>query len=262
MQVMATMKALFLCGITAVAMGVHLGAAALDVDDCVLNGLKGVNSDAAARMVRQSCENKVASQKRQQILAKYGEGIDANLTHVQWDHYASDDLKVTLKNELPKTVTYVELSISKPKPNGECPYPVSRKYLYEVRAKPGSRLALIVPNGAALVSKEGNLCTTSKALRGREPNILDVSIGAVMPLSDSQLDSINRALDERYAANDPPMHVQSNHGIDFKITADDLRKMACEDEARKNYEKKNGKEFAPVHAKILDGYNCMVRSAK
>lgn len=261
MQVTETMKALFLCCIAGAALGVHLGAAALDVDDCVLNGLKGVNSDAAARMVRQSCESKVASQKRQQILAKYGEGINSNLTHVEWNYYANDDLKVTLKNDLSKTVIYAELSISKPKPNGECPYPVSRKHLYEVKAKPGSRLVLIVPGGAAFVSKEGRLCTSSTALRGREPSVLDVSIGASSPLTDSQVASVNSVLNERYAITESFVETIRNERAPDLLGSTDLRESACRNEAKKNHGKKSN-EYISEYEIALEVFNCMTRSAK
>jgi hypothetical protein len=261
MQVIATMKALFLCGIAGGALGVHQGAAALDVDDCVLNGLKGVNSDAAARMVRQSCENKVASQKRQQILAKYGEGINSNLTHVEWNYYGNGDLKVTLKNDLSQTVIYAELSISKPKPNGECPYPVSRKHLYEVKAKPGSRLVLIVPDGASFVSKERHLCTSTTAVRGREPSVLDVSIGAFSPLSDSQVATVNDVLSERYATTESFLDAVRNMRAPDFLGSSDLRETACKNEAKRNHGKKPN-EFISEHEIALEVFNCMARSAK
>jgi len=134
MQVIATIKTWFLCGIAVAALGVHLGAKATDVDDCVLNGLKGVNSDVAARMVRQSCENKVADQRRQKNAAKYGEKIDERLTLSNWDSdYAKNAVKVTVTNDLRQTVTYAELSISLPMSNGSCPYPDNRKHLYSVK---------------------------------------------------------------------------------------------------------------------------------
>jgi hypothetical protein len=40
-------------------------------DDCVLNGLKGVSSDAAARLVAQSCRNKISDSSRAKM-AKFG----------------------------------------------------------------------------------------------------------------------------------------------------------------------------------------------
>lgn len=255
MQVTATMKAWFLCGITVVAMGVHLGAEALNVDDCVLNGLKGVNSDAAARMVRQSCENKVANQRKQQISEKYGEKIDEKLAYIKWDSdYANGVVKVTFKNELLQTVTYAELSISQPQANGDCPYSDTRKHLYEVKVKPRSSVVLIVPDGTSLVSKDGRICISSRAVRGRAPSLLDVSIGAVSPLPDNQVAAVNQDLSERYAIIDPPAYSTLGRGIDFKITVEDLRKTACEDEVKRN--------SRPSQNKALEIYNCMTRLNK
>lgn len=233
MQVTATMK-IWCC---ALALGVHLGAAALDVDDCVLNGLKGVNSDAAARMVRQSCENKVANQRRQQISEKYGEKIDEKLAYVKWDtDYNKGLVNVTLKNELLQTVTYAELSISQPLAKGECPYSDSRKHLYAVKLKPGSSVVLIVPDGKSLVSKNGQICISSRAVRGRAPSVLDVSIGAVSPLSDNQVAALNQDLGERYAVIDSPVYLPPSRLTDSKLSAQrSPRRIECETELKKKY---------------------------
>lgn len=224
MQVTVNIKAWVWFGIAVAALGGHLGAVAMDVDDCVLNGLKGVNSDAAARMVRQSCESKVANQRRQQLSAKYGGKIYEKLTLSNWDtDYANSSVKVTVNNDLQQTVTYAELSISPPMANGSCPYPETRKHLYAVKIKPGSRVVLVVPGGTSLISKDGRTsCIFVNAVRGREPSMLDISVGAVEPLTDNQLSVVNQDLNERYATIDPPVYSPPNRGILFDIKVEDL----------------------------------------
>lgn len=241
------MKAWFLSCIAMATFGVHPAALAIDVDDCVLNGLKGVNSDAAARMVRQSCENKVANQKRQQLSTKYGGKIDEKLALDSWDSdYASKAVKVTVKNELQKTVTYAELSISAPTANGSCPYPENRKHLYAVKIKPGSRVVLVVPGGTSLISKDGRTsCISVRAVRGREPSMLDVSVGAVDPLTDNQLDVVNQDLNERYATIDPPVYVPP------KIS---VLGQACDAEVKRKYPHLGPGDQA------LQYFDCMMRS--
>lgn len=253
MQVTATIKVWFLCGIAGAALGVHLGAAALDVDDCVLNGLKGVNSDAAARMVRQSCENKVVNQKRQQLSTKYGGKIDEKLALDNWDvDYANKTVKVTVRNDLQQTVTYAELSISSPMGNGSCPYPVNRKHLYAVKIKPGSRVVLVVPGGTSLISKDGRTsCIFVYAVRGREPSMLDVSVGAVEPLTDNQLAVVNQDLNERYASIDLPVYVSPK-----MPTREDLRNQACEAEVKRKFPHLSPGDHA------MQYFDCVMRSIK
>ncbi len=251
MQVTATMKAWSLCGIAGAVLSVHPGASALDLDDCVLNGLKGVNSDAAARMVRQSCENKAVNQKRQQLSTRYGDKIDEKLTLSNWDSdYTNKTVKVTVKNDLQQTVTYAELSISAPMANGSCPYPENQKHLYAVKLKPGSRVVLVVPGGTSFISKDGrSSCIVVSAVRGREPSMLDLSVGAVDPLTDNQLAAVNRDLNERYAVIDSPLF------LPFKLpTPQELRQQECAAEVRK-------KSPAPQN-EYLEIFNCMTRSTR
>lgn len=257
MQVTETMKASFLCCIAGAALVVHLGAAALDVDDCVLNGLKGVNSDAAARMVRQSCENKVANQRRQQLSTKYGGKIDEKLALDGWDSdYANKAVKVIVKNELQQTVTYAELSISAPMANGSCPYPENRKHLYAVKVKPGSRVVLVVPGGTSLISKDGRTsCISVIAVRGREPSMLDVSVGAIEPLTDNQVAAVNQDLSERYAIIDSPVYSPPSRLKDSKLSPlEFLRQAACEAEVKKKY--------PPPQNEYLEVFKCMTRSTQ
>lgn len=249
MQVTETMRRLVLCGIAVTVLGVHLGSAALDVDDCVLNGLKGVNSDAAARMVRQSCENKVANQKRQQLSTKYGGKIDEKLALDNWDaDYANKAVKVTVRNDLQQTVTYAELSISLPMANGSCPYPENRKHLYSVKIKPGARIVLVVPGGTSFISKDGRTsCISVSAVRGREPSMLDISVGAVEPLTDNQLAVVNQDLNERYATIDLPVYVPPKMSI---------RDQACDAEVKRKYPHLGPGDQA------LQYFDCVMRSLK
>ncbi|MBI4937093.1 MAG: hypothetical protein HY846_02530 [Nitrosomonadales bacterium] len=85
-------------------------------DDCVLNGMKGVSSDVAARLVAQSCRNKIAETRKAKVTAfgstlsedefAYVSGKDSVQTHE--DSYLSQ----VLKNKSSfKSITYVALSI-------------------------------------------------------------------------------------------------------------------------------------------------------
>jgi len=66
----------------------------------------------------------------------------------------------------------------------------------------------MVPGGTALVSKDGRTsCISIRAVRGREPSLLDLSIGDVEPLSENQVSVINQDLNERYATIDSPLYI-------------------------------------------------------
>ena len=85
-------------------------------DDCVLNGMKGVSSDTAARLVAQSCRNKIAEVKKAKLAAfgsafsedefVYVTGKDSVQTHE--DGYFSQAIR---NKSSFKSITYVALNI-------------------------------------------------------------------------------------------------------------------------------------------------------
>lgn len=186
---------------------VQIPSYAEDLDTCLINGLKGVSSDMAAKMVRQACENRVGAQRKQQLAAKYGERVDVELDHMQtvYDRAISAS-KVTfaVKNNSQQTVLYAELGMSAPTGKGDCPWTHTRKWLYQVKIKPDATALLVVPDGASLFDKAGRTCMTARAVRAREPSLLDISFGVVEPLSDRQVEVVNQELGERYTLSELP----------------------------------------------------------
>jgi hypothetical protein len=185
-----------------IAIAAHpYAAVAEDLDTCVINGLKGVTSDVAARLVRQACENKITAQRRKEIASRYGERVDLPLKWVgHTSTHSSGEVRVTVKNESSQTVLYVELGMSALHPKDGCPWLHTSKWLYQVKVKPDASAVLVVPGGTALLDKEWRVCGSAAAVRAREPSFLDVSIGAVSPLTTSQVKAINQELGERYAS--------------------------------------------------------------
>lgn len=179
-------------------------AIADEVDDCVLGGLKGVNSDAAARMVRQACENKVKTQRRDELNLKYGSQTTAEMkvTEFEWGNnsrYGSSDAIVTVLNPLPKTAMLIELTISSPDSTGKCT-PWSRKmvFLYSLKAKPYQSVRLVAGDSLKIANSKYEVCPSATILRTREPRTWDISIGKQQIISQEELDHMNMDLGERY----------------------------------------------------------------
>lgn len=150
---------------TVLMTGLLSGAALADTyDDCVLNGMKGVSSDAAARLVAQSCRNKIAEAKRAKVAA-FGSALSENeFTYVTGkgsvqnheDGYFSQVLKNTSSF---KSITYVALNVKdgdyydyKEKGSGiftdfegrtKWENERSRTYFYKLSLKPGNEVRLM-----------------------------------------------------------------------------------------------------------------------
>lgn len=191
------MRAWPICGV--VALIAHGAAGAGEVDDCILNGLKGVSSDAAARIVKQACERKVAAARADRLINKYGAKVDVQLSVEDWNRWASTGLRATLRNTSSLTATLVEVSLSKPDSQGKCTAPPARKELYGVKIRPGSNGTFLVRDISSVMDKTGGICIDAIMVRGRQPSTFDVSVGSVEPYSASEIDAINAELGERYA---------------------------------------------------------------
>jgi hypothetical protein len=203
-------KAWPICGV--IALIAHGAAGAGEVDDCVLNGLKGVSSDAAARMVKQACESKVASARADRLNGKYGEKVNFSLSVESWNRWASNGLRATLRNTSSLTATLVEVSFSKPDSQDNCTAPPTKKELYRVKIRPGSNGNFMVRDVTSVMDKTGGICIDAIMVRGRQPSSFDVSIGSFEPYSANEIDAINDELGERYATIKP----------DFRLLLDAL----------------------------------------
>jgi hypothetical protein len=182
---------------------------ASELDDCVLNGLRGVNSDVAARMVKQACESKIGGRQNAELVEKYGAPISADLEVESWDTaWKSSTLNViaNLRNNSSQTVLYVVLGVATPNNNDTCPYSweYKRKFLYRVRLKPDSVGAFVIPDGGSYRKKVGGgICLQGTAVRGRAARFIDVDLGSYEPLPDKEVSSVNAKLNTSYAVPPP-----------------------------------------------------------
>jgi hypothetical protein len=201
---------------------------ASDLDNCVLNGLKGVNSDIAARMVRQACENKVNEQRNAELFAKFGDRLDDPMDVVTWAAvWQGETLNVlaTLRNLSSQTALYVELGVATPDEKDKCPYSggYRKKFLYQVKLKPDSVGTFVVPNGAAYRKRiGGGLCMSANVVRARSPKFTDVSLGTFSPLSDREVLAINSQLNTSYTFPPPEPAPAAAKSSITDFTQDDL----------------------------------------
>ena len=156
-------------------------AAAFDVNDCIINGMKGVSSDIAARQVRLACDQKNVSYKRQietELSKAFGDVMDA--ATLEGDKYfvieepGFHSMQYTNTN-VDKTVTYVRLEVvpapGSP-PDSPCDRSKRRVFAYKITMKPRTTIKLIYPAQASAN------CLRLVGVVGRAPSWKDVSFSS------------------------------------------------------------------------------------
>lgn len=187
-------------GIIAAVVAASGYASEVSINDCMLNGLKGVSGDIAASLVRKSCEGKQEEHRRATVAAlrqEYGELISRD--SVQLSEPVGADVNglatvaVTNRTNAPgKTLTYAKLVTYANNGAGNCDgsrAPVWHSY--KLTLKPGSTAKLIFPSGGPTP------CVFIETVRGKPPTWRDISLaGSVKPMPADVLDA--------YREFDPP----------------------------------------------------------
>lgn len=162
------------------SLSVGLANAAFDLNDCIINGMKGVSSDTAARQVRYACDQKNLSHKQQlqdELLKEFGEVLDTET--LEKDKYFKveepgfNSIRYTNKSA-DKTVSFVRLEVV-PAPGGPetlCDMSKRRVYAYKVTMKPHADVKLIYPSSAT------SNCLNALVVLGRPPSWKDVSFSS------------------------------------------------------------------------------------
>ena len=165
----------------AICLGLAVGAAhSFDLNDCIINGMKGVSSDAAARQVRYACDQKHKAFKQErieQLLKEFGEPLDVEVIEagkyyeVEEPGFYSTQYS-NKSNE--KTVTFIRLEVV-PAPGGagtSCDFTKRRVHAYKVTLKPRAAMKLVYP------SPYPSNCVNALAVLGRAPSWMDVSLSS------------------------------------------------------------------------------------
>lgn len=174
-----------------------------ELDNCILSGLRGVNSDAAARMVQKACENKIETQKDSQISSQYGNPINLEMKLSDWKiliYGSQKNISAKFTNNSILTAMYVEISIAASDESGICPESWAyKKFVYEVQIKPERVGTFLLTDVENFINKENdNSCFLGVALRGRPPKLLDSNFTTYTPLSDLEVKIINTKLNSGY----------------------------------------------------------------
>ena len=211
-------------GAMVITSGLYLTVNAADIDDCVLNGLKGVNSDAAARMVRQACESKVAAARADRVIAKYGMRSYEPMEVLTWDRErGGSKAQISIRNTSDLTAILLEVALSTPDGQEKCTNSRTRKELYRIKLKPRATGVFVLGDVATVADKKGGLCIDATLVRGREPSAFDFNVGVSEPLSAREVEAINNELKEQYAQIETPKSVPPAASLDLMTT--DLRKL-------------------------------------
>jgi hypothetical protein len=171
------------------------------LSDCILNGLKGVSSDVAARFVRKACEDKQEDHRHQLLNGlkqEYGDKIDTASvveSKAYWVETAnSKSIEITNVGKFPeRTITYIDLSVLP-----ACEYSQKVLYSYKLTLTPTSSIKLVFP------SNSETICTSIKTVRGKPTTWKDFSLsGSVMPLDKNPFADVETAVSEPIALPAP-----------------------------------------------------------
>jgi hypothetical protein len=148
-------------------------------NDCVLNGLKGVSSDAAARMIRSACDAKLQEFRRErlnELEQQYGVTVSLDTVQVAEQFDSAEDgywaIKITnLDGQRDRVIAYILIGIS-PAPGPGLPCIISREVeiAYKVAIRTGASARLMFrPPGSE------SACVAAKAVRTRVSSWRDFS---------------------------------------------------------------------------------------
>jgi hypothetical protein len=166
------------------ALSSTAGAAAFSYNDCILDGLKGVASDAAARMVREACMSKskedtarqrakdqeAATRQSNALKDEYGANISTDLMILDksYKHESNGSSSVGISNKAVAdhtTITYVMLLVD----TGGC-WGSGQAYSYKLVLSPGTSTRLRFPHPGT----EEKLCLSIIEAKGRPSSWRDI----------------------------------------------------------------------------------------
>ena len=118
--------------------------------DCLLAGLRGVGSDAAASMVKRACEQKQHEQKalaEDELRIRYGDELSyerlQQIVVSGWQRVDPTTGHVRLTNNLELTLTYSRIRVGYAAEGGACKD--ERAFAYESPISPGALAAVALP---------------------------------------------------------------------------------------------------------------------
>ena len=168
-----------------------------EINDCVINGLKNVNSDVAARMIRQACESKVKNKINQSNNKKYGELMREELGITSWGRIEGMGVSVSFKNTTDKTITILKIEANSVFNNDKCSNGQPYIYYYSLVLMPGKELELMPPVKNLINKTINSMCLTVYSVAVREMTSKDYIYVLSKPemMSSAQLKEIDNDMD-------------------------------------------------------------------
>lgn len=168
-------------------------ANAFDLNDCIINGMKGVSSDVAARQVRYACDQKLRAYKAEELSKlekEFGEAVDVVLAEkakfYEIAGLGKHSIQITSR-DASRTLTLVRLEIM-PAPGGpgtNCDPTRARVFAYKTLIKPGGSAKLVFP-----VAADSN-CISVESVHARATTWRDVSFSTTIdPLAVDPFDRL------------------------------------------------------------------------
>lgn len=159
---------------------------AFDVNDCIINGMKGVSSDMAARQVRYACDQKRLEARKLRVAAltkEYGDALEIESIE-QAPNFGAEQAGmhfIQVRNKNPdKAVKLLRLEVAPAIVGGAaCDMTKSRRYSYSVTMKAFEALNLVYPSTAQTE------CLSIVAAYGRASSWRDVSFSFSAKPDDS-----------------------------------------------------------------------------
>jgi hypothetical protein len=161
-----------------------------DVNDCIIDGMKGVASDAAAKMIKEACERKQQERPEwrvEQYMKQLGKVVDANsltITALSTDEEAGFHSLVVRNNDPDRIVTFIRIKATPaPIAGKECDYLQTKFEVFRVAIRPGGSAKLLYPNRGGQES-----CVVLVTVFARQPEKTDIpSLAPVKALSRDPL---------------------------------------------------------------------------
>lgn len=169
--------------ITLLGLAMSVDAAtAFNLNDCIINGMKGISSDAAARQIRYACDQKhkeYKSERTEKLLKDFGEVVDVDILEAS-KFYSPEgpgfySIEYTNRSG-EKTITFLRMEVT-PAPAGpgtDCDTNKRRVYAYKLLVKPRASIKLMYP------STTSSNCLTPTIVLARPPSWKDVSLSSVV----------------------------------------------------------------------------------
>lgn len=161
--------------------------ASFSYEDCLLQGLKGVSSDAAARIIQEACNNKKTILTREtdkKINEEWGDETSTSILEEVAKTYSAEsegNASIEFKNistENGKIISYIELSVRGVDASGFCSFALEKVYSYKSTLKQNSTIKLIFPRAT------DTICSDVTAVRTKASKWSDFSLSSSVRPTD------------------------------------------------------------------------------